>query len=245
MALTHRITRCRLLAFVAALSVTGVGGATSAFAYDDGYQNVFSSVLTAVGVMPAERTPDIDYRERPPLVVPPKTAIAAPKTALVKPQAAGAGRTAAWPQDPDVIRRRKEADEIGLPMISMFDKREADQRPESKEEMLKHRAALNGPDDPSASYCREGEHGDGHCRVGPAELKAQGERYKAQNPSSTTDVVTAGIEPERKYLTEPPPGYRKATKTVKATAEAPQPARDQSSPLSSYINVPKPDDSEN
>lgn len=243
-ALTDRITRLRPLALMAALGVMGLT-APAAFAYDDGYQNVFSSVLTAVGVMPAEHSPDIDYRERPPLVVPPKTALAAPKTAMAKPQAAGAGRAAAWPQDPDVIRRKKEADDYNMPVISMFDKREADERPESKAEMLKHRAALNGPDDPEAAYCREAEHSDAHCRVSPAELKAQGDRYKAANPTASTDVITAGIEPERKYLTEPPPGYRKATKTVKATAEAPQPARDQSSPLSSYINVPKPEDSEN
>lgn len=243
-ALTDRITRVRPLALVAALGVTALW-ATSASAFDDGYQNVFSSVLTAVGVMPPERTPDIDYRERPPLVVPPKAALAAPKTALAKPQAAGAGRSAAWPQDPDVIRRRKEADEDRLPVIGIFDKRQADQRPESKEEMLKHRAALNGPDDPATMYCREQEHSDAHCRIGPAELKAQGDRYRAANPEASTDVITAGVEPERKYLTEPPTGYRKATKTVKATAEAPRPARDQSSPLSSYINVPKPEDSDN
>ncbi len=49
---------------------------SSAFAADDGYADVFSSVLTAVGLLSPDKTPDIDYRERAPLVLPPKMALA-------------------------------------------------------------------------------------------------------------------------------------------------------------------------
>jgi hypothetical protein len=45
--------------------------------------------------------PQIDYRERSPLVIP-------PNRNLPPPEQAGAGRTAAWPVDPDV-KRKKEA----------------------------------------------------------------------------------------------------------------------------------------
>ena len=65
--------------------------------------------------------------------------------------------------------------------------------------------------------------------VSPDELRAEGEHYETANPEAK-EVLAAGQEPERIYLTQPPKGYMKVTKTVKATAEAPQPRVDESDP---------------
>ncbi len=52
------------------------------------------------GVIGKRGGEDIEYRERPPLVVP-------PGSALPRPQEPASARTAAWPNDPDVARRRR------------------------------------------------------------------------------------------------------------------------------------------
>jgi len=186
-------------------------------AADDGYANVFSSVLGAVGVISTDKTPDIEYRERPPLVLP-------PGGALPKPVTGGAARTAAWPQDPDVLKHRKEAEEARAPHT--LDRNSNDKGVVlSKAEMLKGRA--------QGEPVRPNECGnDGKVRncmvLNPDVLEAEGERYRALNPEKS-DALVAGQEPEREYLTQPPKGYMKASKSVKATTEAPQEKIDDSS----------------
>lgn len=210
--------------FGAALVVRSGSVAAPAFAADDGYQNVFSSVLTAVGVLTPDPTPEIDYRERAPLVLP-------PKQTLVKPQQPGVARTAAWPSDPDVIRRKKAADDAKAPVESTFN--HTNDHVMSKEEQLKFRAAQAAQEN-DAYGCSINHNSMSHCRIDPDAMKAEDERYRAMNPGHT-DELTAGVEPDRLYLTQPPKGYLKATKNVVATHEAPQPKRDDSSPLSTYI----------
>src|SRR6476620_6077367 len=63
------------------------------------------SLLGSMGIIPKEKDP-IPYRERAPLVMPPKMELPAPA-------AAGAVQAAnpQWPNDPDVVaRKRREAD---------------------------------------------------------------------------------------------------------------------------------------
>lgn len=210
----------------AALIVASSHVAAPAFAADDGYENVFSSVLTAVGVLSPDASPEIDYRERAPLVLP-------PKQTLVKPQQPGIARTAAWPSDPDVIRRKKAADDAKAPVEGNFN--HTSDHVMSKEEQMKFRGAQAAAQEADAYGCSLNHNSTSHCHFDPDEMKAEGERYKAMNPGRT-DELTAGVEPERLYLTQPPKGYLKATKNVAATQEAPQPKRNDSSPLSSYIH---------
>ena len=74
---------------------------------------------------------------------------------------------------------------------------------------------------------------DGNARnclvVNPDVLKAEREKFQAANPDKA-DTVVAGKEPDRVFLTQPPKGYMKATKAVKATTEAPEEKLDDSSP---------------
>ena len=63
------------------------------------------------------------------------------------------------------------------------------------------------------------------CQAGagtPICLYAPWKALQAIVGGSQSDVVQPGPEPQRKYLTEPPPGYRKATGVAKATIEAPK-----------------------
>lgn len=200
--------------------------AAPAFAADDGYENVFSSVLTAVGVLTPDAAPEIDYRERAPLVLP-------PKQTLVKPQEPGVARTAAWPSDADVIRRKKAADDAKAPVESTFN--HTNDHVMSKDEQMKYRASQSG-EDSDAYGCSISHKSMSHCRIDPDAMKAEDKRYKAMNAGHADDELTAGVEPERLYLTQPPKGYLKATKNVVATHEAPQPKRDDSSPLTTYIH---------
>ena len=62
--------------------------------------------------------------------------------------------------------------------------------------------------------------------------RAQGRgraQFEATNPDKA-DTLVAGKEPDRVFLTQPPKGYLKATKAVKATTEAPLEKLDDSSP---------------
>jgi hypothetical protein len=63
--------------------------------------------------------------------------------------------------------------------------------------------------------------GHGKCNwVPPDELESEG-AAASKMFGDGSDRVVAGQEPPRKYLTDPPKGYRMATQTVKATNDGP------------------------
>lgn len=227
--------RCN--AIFCAVALVGFGSSVgSAYAADDGYQDVFSSVLTAVGVMHADSSPEIDYRERAPLVLP-------PKMDLAKPVPAGASRTAAWPQDPDVIKSRKAAAEARMPSLNILGNVNSRM---SKEELMKGRSASSddgGVAEIAARHDKCGNNGNNrNCLiVSPDELKAIDERYQASGAGEKKEL-TAGEEPDRLYLTEPPKGYLKTTKTIKATTEAPVIKDNSANPSAALVYRPKSDD---
>ena len=229
--MAFRETVVRRAAIAGSLAFGLCAAAVPARAADDGYQNVFASVLTAVGVMSPSKSPDIEYRERPPLVVPPKSALAAPAEAKPLP--------AAWPKDPDVVKRRKADAAARVPGENHF----SNQRDKalSKDELLQGRAE-SPEQNLGDKTCGSFGNSDRNCLVlNPDELKRQGEAYEAANPDRKNEV-TAGVEPERDYLTQPPKGYMKATKTVKATTEAPEEKFDESNPKSPLYYRKKADD---
>ena len=63
------------------------------------------------GVIGGRPGDDIEYRQRPPLVVP-------PNSTLPRPQAPASTRNAAWPNDPDVAARRAEAEASRVPVFN-------------------------------------------------------------------------------------------------------------------------------
>ena len=193
------------LAIAAGLTTGGPAKALD----DDGKDNVFNAVLGMIYLAPTKEQPEIDYRERSLLVLPPKMDL--------PPPAQPGARPAAWPQDPDVLRRKKAAEEAKMPA---FMTRNGDGELMRKDKLLAGRTAGASEEKPKSDL----EHcGRGECTwIPPDVLEKEGEAAKAlMQGDSDTDTVLGGQEPDRKYLTDPPKGYRKATKTTKATTEPP------------------------
>lgn len=198
----------RFLAIVA-LAVAGTG---PAFAYDD--EPTYASILSLFGVSMNDNPEKIDFRERPKLVLP----SAGP--ALPEPTERGAQRPESWPVDEDVVRRRnaltvarEPAPQPGLRQNPTLSPRELSGRGGARE-------ARRGGD----SECLNSQQRE--CLLMSAEEAKIGTK-EAENRSS----LVAGDEPKREYLTEPPAGFRRPTKEVKPTPEAPSERADWSNPL--------------
>lgn len=222
--------------WLAGLVVAGVAGSyNAAFAADDGYDNVFSSVLTAVGLLKPDESAPIDYRERAPLVLP-------PKDDLTKPVAPGKARTAAWPQDPDVLKRQKAAELARAPSPNLLGNPNA---LASKQALMEGRTAGSGPVESARRHDDCGNDGNrrGCLVLSPDQLREDHERYVASGGGeSDHKEIVAGDEPDRVYLTQPPKGYMRVTRTVKATTEAPKVYHDESNPASQLVYRPKEDE---
>ncbi len=170
---------------------------------DDGAENVFSAVLGLVGVSAPKEQPNIEYRERPPLVVPSNRA------ALPQPQAPAAKRNASWPKDQEIARREKAEELKRKPRVDEV------QNPVSRTELDRVRTAggqpAAAPVDPS---CNE--------PLGrPCNQEAFWTGLRNARSSSDEDKVplTPGKESSRQWLTDPPTGYRKPTTVQKYTFE--------------------------
>jgi hypothetical protein len=196
-----------------------------AYALDDGAENLFDTVLNMLAVNPWKTddkaaAADIDYRERAPLVLP-------PKMDLQQPQEAGAHRSAAWPQDPDVVQRKKAAAEShwkGSPAKG--------NDVLSKQELMAGRTTAVEQTQPT-KRCGDREH---WCLyVNPDDLRNQNIDLP-DHPAA----VAVGEEPEREYLTQPPKGYRVATRKVQPTFEAPK--KDDSADPKAYWRKKPADD---
>jgi hypothetical protein len=198
--------KCRMVPATAALVLSLVSiAATPAFAVDDGQQDFFSAVLGLVGVNLGGNTDagPIDYHERAPLVLPPKTELTQPLPPVT-------ARNQAWPQDPDVLKAKQAAELAKAPRVT----------PDSD-----HDAAISaeesrrrGTPDPNASV-PTGDCLDNHT-CDPNTFWSLLKNTKKEDTEKAE--LSPGQEPPREYLTQPPPGYLAMTKVVKATGEAPK-----------------------
>lgn len=193
--------------FAAGLVTAGLSGAPSAMAQED--TNMFNSVLGFVGMQFDKDRESIDYRARAPIVVPPRLDLPQPKEAA---------RNPAWPNDPDIAERRHAAANAQRPAPQLTPNARAELSPD---ELQRGRGAL--PTEGPPSECQAGA-GTPIC------LHAPWKALQSALGSGQPDVVQPGVEPPRKYLTEPPPGYRKPTGTVKATMETPKEQPDAADP---------------
>lgn len=76
---------------------------------DDGRENVFMSLLSTMYIVPKDDAGPIDYHERAPLVLP-------PGSGLPPPVDAAPSRSAAWPNDPDVVKSKRANAQARAPM---------------------------------------------------------------------------------------------------------------------------------
>jgi len=203
-------------AVAALLALAAFSGAAPALAQED--TNMFNSVLGFVGMQFDKEQDSIDYRARAPIVVPPRTDLPPPKEAV---------RDPAWPKDPDVINERRAA---------MDSRRPAPQNtPNTRVEMSQTELQQGKGPMPSDGPPDECQAGAGT----PICLYAPWKALKSMVTGFHSDTVEPGTEPERRYLTEPPPGYRKATGAAKATIEAPKDKPDAADP-GAYIRSQRP-----
>jgi hypothetical protein len=152
------------------------------------------NVLSSVGLQRSDSRPDINYRERSPLVVP-------PKIDLPPPEAAPTANNPRWPTDPDVKRRREAAT---ARKREVFDSSVEDSRLMTPAELSRGRAAGG-----NAKAAARGNR-DVDETVLPASEMTKGARKSGLFSifSSEPDTATFTAEPPRTALTEPPIGYR-------------------------------------
>ncbi len=160
---------------------------------------LFKNLIEGTGIFGSSKA-DIEYKQRAPLVVP-------PSSALPKPQEAGATRSAAWPDDPDVARRRAERDSSNI-LYQNTESYRANTKPLlSQEELRRGRVTgrTNGP---------EGiveDHNTGNNQIAPIRI---GRELAARQAQTDTSNLEYGNEPARRYLHEPPTGYRRPAATA-------------------------------
>lgn len=174
-----------------------------------------------------DEKPVVDYRPRPPLVIP-------PKMELPKPTEKASAKNPQWPNDPDVAAQRAAAEARRKPVEKTIDG-----RPLTVEEMRAGRVAgagvPNAPAEPVAPKNMS-------AWIPPSEMKLIEEKIKL----TKAPELTPGYEPPRQWLTDPPKGYRKAAEGVAVAKPkmAPQiiDEREESSPLAIFRKPKKDDD---
>lgn len=189
---------------VAHLLVAGglVLAASPAFAQDG---MLFKNLME--GLMGKGDGGDIDYRARAPLVVP-------PNSTLPLPQQAASERNAAWPKDPDVQRRKDEANPAPyVPALGLQNNPTM-----TPQEIRRGRTTrqATGPlftQDDSAY----------ETVIKPIRI---GREMAARKNQVDQDAVAYGSEPPRRTLAEPPTGYRRPASTAAAGPGASGPVED-------------------
>ncbi|GJD47842.1 hypothetical protein OPKNFCMD_0554 [Methylobacterium crusticola] len=179
--------------FLAALTAAGLTAAGAASAQEG---VAMKNALSSIGLIEPER-PMITYRERAPLVLPPKL----DKTALPPPVPRNAVREAnpQWPTDPETAARERRAADARKPITRGEQGRMNDNNTTlSVYEMRAGRR--EGAGVPTEPTYKPGDNVKESFWVNPLQL-FQGRR---DDEASASD-----IEPTRDTLTDPPTGYRK------------------------------------
>ena len=218
MAISFRALK-RPAAVLASATLLAAMAAAPARALDDGQQSIFSAIFGMVGLDSGKTDEQIDYRERPPLVLP-------PKMQLRQPQQAASDRNPAWPLDPDLVKRQRAAD--AARGSSVMPAKDEDRL--TKQQLAARRA--------SAFERKPHDSCDDNDRT-PSCIYVPWDKLSASKKAAK-DVIVAGQEPERGSLTEPPKGYRVGSKNVKATTEAP--VKDNDSPLAYLLGKKNTDE---
>jgi len=167
-------------------------------------QEAAKSFLGFFGLQSNRDDESIDYRARAPIVVPPSRELPKPKEAT---------RDPSWPKDPDLAAERRAALDSHTPAAQGAQSQGAGANPLPAE---------GPPDECQAS-------GAALCLSTPWKVLKS-----VTNGFTSSDKVQAGPEPARKFLTEPPPGYRQPAADSKAAVEAP---KDKSGPADAAASL--------
>ena len=188
-----------------ALSLVGSASAQSAADEEDVPLDtkIFRQIMKDLGMRRGDE--GIEYRERAPLVVPPSRELRPPQ-----PEGSAAVANPAWPKDPDVAGRRKQATAAERAKLkasaegSIID----EQRALRPDELDKGRAAAakGGPAAPDVDHASR--------PMSPSELNQNTQKksffdsvWSSFGPYKPETVPFSG-EPPRTSMTAPPPGYQ-------------------------------------
>lgn len=188
-------SKLRLLLSVAALFPLVAAGAAQAQQSGE----LMRDALSGIGLLEKPQAP-IDYHERPPLVMPPKldgNALPAPRART---------KSAAWPKDPEIVAREREAEERRVPKGNQTAGRYNDNNVTlSVDEMRSGRRA--GANLTTEAEDKPGDNTRRSTWLDPLEL------FKGKSE----DKQASEVEPPRESLVEPPTGYRQAPKKLVRT----------------------------
>jgi hypothetical protein len=190
-----------LMAGIAAVALAGaisVSAPSVALANDDDDEESLETKFIK-GLFGINNGGSIDYRERPPLVVPPNLG------QLPRPEASAVANTPAWPKDPEIVERKKRA------AAKKNQKRrssEDDDRALSPAELNAYGRAAPGSSAPNPTGPQDAE-SDSQRAQRPSELGYKGGLFGGLFKDNTKpEVATFTNEPTRNELTQPPAGYR-------------------------------------
>lgn len=203
---TMRSTRPARLHLARALrlsaAIVGVGlmlGANVAFAQssidddDDTFEEkIIKNIMTGLGGTTMENT-GIEYRERSPLVVPPKIELRAPDDGA-------SANVANWPKDPDVRRRKQAKAANSKPKQTP----EEASRPLTPNEM---NAVRSGPESRTVDSSVPGNSITNPI-MSPSQLGFNGSLMGMLGGGNKSETAPFKGEPTRDSLTMPPSGYQ-------------------------------------
>jgi len=179
-----------------ALTALLIGAAMPALAAEDDNKTIDQSVMDTImrGIGLERESPQIDYHERGPLVIPPTKTLPTPE------RADAVTANPAWPKDPDVTRAREAAKRERNRNVS--DEREREQNPLPPDQIGANTSTVSRDDGyqaPASGFSNQ---------LKPSELGYAGGIFKKMFGSGEEEAVRFTGEPKRTDLTAPPPGYQ-------------------------------------
>ena len=157
-------------------------------------RKIFRGVLESLGLR--KEGESINYQERAPLVIPPSRTLPPPESTD-----AAVANNPAWPKDPDVTRRKKEAAMERNRNIS--EERELEQNPLRPDQLTP--GGNPRTERRSTGAANSASPGD---RISGRELNQKTSIWSNMFGSKDDEVAKFTHEPPRAALTEPPPGYQ-------------------------------------
>lgn len=184
----------------------GIASATSAQA-EEGV--AIKNLLGEMGLINKDKDA-IHYRERAPLVLPPKADLPPPASSEAY------ASNPDWPKDPDVMAKKRAAAEQRVPVTQSQVRRWSENNPAmSVEELRQGRDPNNG-----GTFVRR--HAGDNDRD---DILLTPEQLSVRKPEK--DVKMVNGEPVRRTLTDPPGGFRKSAEGKAVVASRSAPAIDQ------------------
>jgi hypothetical protein len=206
--LWHRSRTSAVLGALLGVFLIVAGSPGSAFAADDDNegtidQKMLRGFLRGLGLQNG-REGKIEYKERPPLVVPPNRELPPPDTT-----GSVAKRDPAWPTDPDVTKRaaakKAEGERKWVDVMTWGDTLKPSELAKGKTDSLPNETGLKpGQTVDTSTQLRPDElgyKGDGFW----SGLTSLGHTFDREKPVEGAKFLR---EPTRATLTEPPTGYR-------------------------------------